>query len=230
MIFIETPSNPCSKVSDIAAIAKLAHTRENSQIILAIDNTLLTPYFQRPLELGADVVVYSMTKYINGHNDVLAGSITLNDSKMLETLKTNQICSGAILSPFDCFLVNRSLKTLSMRMEKHCEKGLAVAKFLEAHPRVLKVYHPMLPSHPQHEIAKKQCSGHSGLLSFQIEGTVNEAKKFILSLKVFLSTVSIGSFSSKLLKRILNFIKSNNNLLLFFRFCYDSVSIYKKII
>lgn len=197
MIFIETPSNPCAKVSDIAAIAKLAHSREEgAEIILAIDNTLLTPYFQRPLEFGADVAIYSMTKYINGHNDVLAGSIVMNDSKMFETLRTNQVCSGSILSPFDCFLISRSLKTLSLRMEKHCANGLAVAKFLEAHPKVIKVYHPLLPSHPQYELAMKQSTGHSGLLSFQITGTINEAKKFIQNLKVFLSTVSIGSFAS----------------------------------
>lgn len=206
MIFIETPSNPCSRVSDIAAIAKIAHSRENSPIMLVIDNTLLTPYFQQPLQFGADVVVLSMTKFMNGHNDVLAGSIVLNDSELHETLQSDQISSGAILSPFDCFLINRSLKTLSIRMKKHCENGLAVAQFLEAHPKVLKVFHPLLPSHPQHELFEKQCSGHSGLLTFQIDGTVEQTKKFILSLKIFLSAVSLGSFASKWLNKILAFI------------------------
>lgn len=196
MIFVESPSNPNSRISDIAAISKLIHSRDDSEIIFVVDNTLLTPYFQRPLELGATVVVYSITKFMNGHNDVLAGSIALNDSTLFETLKTNQIYSGSILSPFDCFLTLRSLRTLVPRMKLHFENGLAVARYLESHPKVLKVYHPWLQSHPQHELAKKQSSGHSGLLSIHLEGTMIEAKKFILNLKIFQSCVSLGGFSS----------------------------------
>lgn len=196
MIFVETPSNPNSRITDIAAISKLAHSHDKSEIIFVVDNTLLTPYFQRPLELGADIVVYSITKYMNGHNDVLAGSIALNDSTLFETLKTNQVYSGAILSPFESFLVNRSLKTLAPRMKLHSENGLAVARFLEAHPKVVKVYHPFLPSHPHHELAKRQSSGHSGLLSIQLKGTIDDAKKFILNMKVFQSCISLGGFSS----------------------------------
>lgn len=196
MIFVESPSNPNSRISDIGAISKLIHSRDDSEIIFVVDNTLLTPYFQRPLELGATVVVYSITKFMNGHNDVLAGSIALNDSTLFETLKTNQVYSGSILSPFDCFLTLRSLRTLVPRMKLHFENGLAVARYLESHPKVLKVYHPWLQSHPQHELAKKQSSGHSGLLSIHLEGTINEAKKFILNLKIFQSCISLGGFSS----------------------------------
>lgn len=196
MIFVESPSNPNSRISDIGAISKLIHSRDDSEIIFVVDNTLLTPYFQRPLELGATVVVYSITKFMNGHNDVLAGSIALNDSTLFETLKTNQVYSGSILSPFDSFLTLRSLRTLVPRMKLHFENGLAVARYLESHPKVLKVYHPWLQSHPQHELAKKQSSGHSGLLSIHLEGTINEAKKFILNLKIFQSCISLGGFSS----------------------------------
>lgn len=196
MIFVESPSNPNSRISDIGAISKLIHSRDDSEIIFVVDNTLLTPYFQRPLELGATVVVYSITKFMNGHNDVLAGSIALNDSTLFETLKTNQVYSGSILSPFDCFLTLRSLRTLVPRMKLHFENGLAVARYLESHPKVLKVYHPWLQSHPQYELAKKQSSGHSGLLSIHLEGTINEAKKFILNLKIFQSCISLGGFSS----------------------------------
>lgn len=196
MIYVESPSNPNSRISDIAAISELIHSRDDSEIIFVVDNTLLTPYFQRPLELGATIVVYSITKYMNGHNDVLAGSIALNDSSLFETLKTNQVYSGSILSPFDSFLTLRGLRTLVPRMKLHFENGLAVARYLESHPKVLKVHHPWLQSHPQHELAKKQSSGHSGLLSIHLEGTIIEAKKFILNLKIFQSCISLGGFSS----------------------------------
>lgn len=196
MIWIETPSNPCLKISDIAAIAKLAHHDQDADIIFAVDNTLMTSYFQRPLDLGADVVMYSLTKYMNGHNDVLAGALVVKDTKLYEKLKLIQINHGLTCAPFDCYLINRGLKTLPLRMEKHFENGLAVARFLDSHPKVLKVIHPWLPSHQQHELAKMQSSGHCGLIVIQLDGTVDEAKKFILNLRVFLSSDSLGSFTS----------------------------------
>lgn len=196
MIWIETPSNPCLKLSDIAAIAKLARSRPDADIIFLVDNTLLTSYFQRPLDLGADVVMYSLTKYMNGHNDVLAGALVMNNPANYEKLKLIQVEHGLTCSPFDCYLINRGLKTLPLRMDKHFQNGLAVAKFLEAHPKVLKVVHPSLASHPQHELAKKQSSGHCGLIVVQLDGTVDDAKKFILNLRVFLSSDSLGSFTS----------------------------------
>lgn len=172
----------------------MARTHKN--IIFVVDNTLLTSYFQRPLDLGADIVMYSLTKYMNGHNDVLAGALVLNDSIIYEDLKLIQVKYGLTCSPFDCFLVNRGIKTLPLRMNKHCENSTAIAKFLQKQPYVLKVIHPALPSHPQHELARNQSTGHSGLLIVQLKGTVNEAKKFILNLNIFKSSDSLGSFTS----------------------------------
>ncbi|XP_055298495.1 putative cystathionine gamma-lyase 2 isoform X2 [Sitodiplosis mosellana] len=194
LIWIETPSNPCVKMSDIAAIAKVARSREG--IIFAVDNTLLTPYFQRPLELGADISMYSCTKYMNGHNDVLAGALMFNSTEFLEGLQMVQQKYGSILPAFDCSMLNRGLKTLSLRMEKHCENGVALARYLEKHPKVVSVSHPVLPSHPHYELAKKQTTGNCGLFAFRISGTVYEAKKFIQSLRIFASSGSLGSFSS----------------------------------
>lgn len=174
----------------------MAHSRRDTDIIFVVDNTLLTSYFQRPLELQADVVMYSLTKYMNGHNDVLAGALVVKDTKLYEKLKLIQVNHGLTCPPFDCYLINRGLKTLPLRMKQHFENGLAVAKFLEAHPRVLKVSHPWLQSHPQHELAKSQSSGHCGLIVIQLDGTVEEAKKFILNLRIFLSSDSLGSFTS----------------------------------
>ncbi|XP_055298496.1 cystathionine gamma-lyase-like [Sitodiplosis mosellana] len=194
LIWLETPSNPCLKISDIAAIAKAA--RSHKDIIFVVDNTLMTSYFQQPMQLGADIVMYSLTKYMNGHNDVLAGALVINDSKIYEDLKLIQVKFGLTCSPFDCFLVNRGLKTLPLRMNKHCENGTAVARYLEKHPKVVKVIHPGLPSHPQYELAKKQSSGYCGLVVVQLSGTINEATKFIHNLKVFLSSDSFGTCTS----------------------------------
>lgn len=172
----------------------MAKSKKN--IIFVVDNTLLTSYFQRPLDLGADIVMYSLTKYMNGHNDVLAGALVLNDSHIYDQLNHIQVKYGLACSPFDCFLINRSIKTLAIRMNKHCENSTTVANFLENHPNVLKVIHPALSSHPQHELAKKQSSGNCGLVIVQLKGTVKEATKFILNLRVFKSSDSFGSFTS----------------------------------
>lgn len=234
MIWIETPSNPCLKISDIAGIAKLAHSRRDTDIIFVVDNTLLTSYFQRPLELQADVVMYSLTKYMNGHNDVLAGALVVNDTKLYEELKLIQVNHGLTCSPFDCYLINRGLKTLSLRMKQHFENGLAVAKFLEAHPKVLKVSHPWLPSHSQHELAKSQSSGHCGLIVIQLDGTVEEAKKFILNLRIFLSSDSLGSFTSfcVLPYAFVYFKKFLDLICSFFHFVFNlfSISVHSPVI
>lgn len=191
---METPSNPCLKISDIAAIAKAV--RKHKDVIFVVDNTLMTSYFQQPLQLGADIVMYSLTKYMNGHNDVLAGAIVTDDSKIYEELKLIQVKFGLTCSPFDCFLVNRGVKTLSLRMNKHCENSMAVARYLEKHPKVVKVIHPGLPSHPQYELAKRQSTGHCGLVVVQLSGTLVEATEFIKNLKVFLSSDSLGTCTS----------------------------------
>ncbi|GAB1609019.1 cystathionine gamma-lyase-like [Argonauta hians] len=194
LVWVETPTNPLMKVVDIAAVCKV--TREKSQAIVAIDNTFSSPYFQRPLNFGADIVVHSMTKYMNGHSDAVMGCIALNDDKIAARLRFLQNACGAIPSPFDCFLVNRGLKTLHVRMREHQRNGLAVAKFLESNPRVVKVLHPGLPSHPQHELAVRQMRGFSGMVSLYIKGGIEQSKKFLQSLKIFTTAESLGGFES----------------------------------
>lgn len=182
------------KLYDIEAISKLVHSYRN--IMVAVDNSMMTPYLQRPLELGADIAVYSVGKYISGHSDVIMGAAVFNDDKLYERLSYMENFFGTAPSPFDCYLVNRSLKTLSIRMEKHSKSALIVAKFLESHARVKCVLYPGLPSHPQYELTLKQTHGSSGLLSFHIDGGYTEAKKFLQSLKVFKCAKSFGGFDS----------------------------------
>lgn len=182
------------KVLDIAAISKLAHSYEN--IIVVVDNTFLTSYFQRPLELGADIVAYSISKYINGHSDVIMGALVVSDEELYKRLLFLQNASGIVPSPFDCYQVNRSLKTLALRMQQHFKNSLAVAKYLEAHPKIERVLHPALPSHPQYQITLKQTYGHSGIMSFYIKGTINESRKFLKALKVFALAESLGGYES----------------------------------
>lgn len=159
----------------------------------------MTSCLQRPLELGADIVFYSLTKYMNGHNDVLGGALVTNNPILYDNLKSNQISTGSLLSPFDCYLVNRGLKTLSLRMTRHCENALAIARYLESHPKIVKVTYPGLPSHPQYELAKKLGSNRVGVVLAQLRGTVTEAKKFIQNLRVFICSGSLGSFGSMIL-------------------------------
>lgn len=194
MIWIETPTNPCMKVLDIEAISKLAHAHEN--IIVVVDNTFITSYFQRPLELGADIVVYSVSKYLNGHSDVIMGALVVNDDELYERLKFLQNSSGIVPSPFDCYQVNRSLKTLSIRMEQHFKNSVAVGTFLESQPTVERVLHPALPSHPQYQLVLKQTYGHSGIMSFYLKGGLNESRKFLKALKMFTLAESLGGFES----------------------------------
>jgi cystathionine gamma-lyase len=195
MVWIETPTNPLLKVLDIAAICKLVKSF-NPEIIAVVDNTFMTPYFQRPLSLGADVVSHSITKYLNGHTDVLMGCAMTNDEKIGKHLFYMQLATGAPASPMDCFLVNRGLKTLHLRMRAHEANGLAVAKYLETDPRVLKVLHPALPSHPQHELHKRQAKGMSGMVSFYIKGDLKESETFLKNMKVFTLAESLGGYES----------------------------------
>ncbi|XP_034100147.2 cystathionine gamma-lyase [Drosophila albomicans] len=194
LIWIESPTNPLIKVADIAAIAKISHDAGN--IIVAVDNTFLTSYFQRPLELGADLVCYSMTKYMNGHTDVVMGGITMDSEDLYNRLKFLQNAVGIVPSPFDCYQVNRSLKTLSLRMQQHQSNALQVAKFLDSHAFVEKVLHPALPSHPQHEIALKQTYGYSGVFSFYIKGDLKHSSAFLKALKIFTLAESLGGYES----------------------------------
>ncbi|KAG5308438.1 CGL lyase, partial [Acromyrmex insinuator] len=187
MIWLETPTNPLMKLTDIKAVAESLKSRPD--IILVIDNTFLTSYFQKPLDFGADIVMYSLTKYVNGHTDVIMGAAITRRDDLAQKLRFNQIVMGIVPSPFDCALVNRSLKTLELRMEKHMKNGLAVAMFLDSHPNVEKVIHPLLSSHPQHQLALTQQTGHSGIVSFYLKG---DSKRFLLALKVFILSGSLG--------------------------------------
>ncbi|GJQ75911.1 hypothetical protein Trydic_g17971 [Trypoxylus dichotomus] len=193
LIFIESPTNPLMKVFDIKAIAEVA---KNNHALLAVDNTFLTPYFQRPLDLGADLSLYSLTKYMNGHSDVIMGAIVTNNSEMHDKLKFLQNAMGIIPAPFDCALVTRSLKTLALRMKRHNTNAIEVARFLEGHPKVLKVLHPGLESHPHHKLMKQQTAGHSGIMSMYIDGERKQSENFLKALKVFTLAESLGGYES----------------------------------
>ncbi|MFV0388755.1 MAG: cystathionine gamma-synthase [Pyrinomonadaceae bacterium] len=192
LVFIETPTNPIMSVTDIKGVSELAHTR-GAKVVC--DNTFMSPYFQRPLELGADLVVHSTTKYLNGHSDSVGGFVALNDSKDAEWIGFVQNSVGAILSPFDSFLVLRGTKTLAVRMEQHNKNGIAVANFLAEHARIKKVYYPGLTSHPQHDLAKKQQSGFGGMVSFET-GSIENAKSVLESVRIFTLAESLGGVES----------------------------------
>ncbi|XP_058793120.1 cystathionine gamma-lyase [Phymastichus coffea] len=192
LVWIESPTNPLLKLADIKAICDLLkHIRPD--IYVVVDNTFVTCYFQKPLDLGADISMYSLTKYMNGHSDVIMGAVITKRDDIAEKLRFNQNAMGIIPSPFDCMLVNRSLKTLELRMQQHMKNGLAVARFLEAHPLVTKVIHPFLPSHPQYELAKKQMTGYSGMVSFYHGG---DSSKFFKALRIFTLAESLGGYES----------------------------------
>jgi len=193
LVWLESPTNPLLKLSDINAISKI--TSEHG-ILLVVDNTFLSPFFQKPLDLGADVVVHSSTKYIGGHSDVLGGSVMLNDEKLFEKIKYHQNAVGAVLPPFDSYLTLRGIKTLALRMERHNENALEVANYLGRHPKVKKVIYPGLESHPQHELASNQATGYGGVLSFEIAGTIDDAKAFLEKLELFALAESLGGVES----------------------------------
>ncbi|XP_007249148.2 cystathionine gamma-lyase [Astyanax mexicanus] len=195
MLWIETPSNPTMKVVDIQACSDLAH-EQNKDIIVVVDNTFMSAYFQRPLALGADICMYSATKYMNGHSDVVMGLISVNREDLYERLKFLQNALGAVPSPFDCYMCNRGLKTLHLRMKQHFKNAMAVAEFLERDPRVDKVIFPGLPSHPQHELMKKQCTGCPGMITFYIKGKLEHATAFLNNLKLFALAESLGGYES----------------------------------
>jgi cystathionine beta-lyase/cystathionine gamma-synthase len=188
MLFIETPTNPVMEITDISEVARLAH---DHGVLLAVDNTFMSPYFQRPLELGADIVVHSTTKYLNGHSDGVGGAVILNDQALAERLKFLQNAAGAILGPFDSWLVLRGVKTLAVRMKQHNENGLAIADFLSRHPKVQRVHYPGLSVHPQHELAKRQMSGFGGMLSFET-GSLEKAKTVLKSVRLCSLAESLG--------------------------------------
>ena len=194
LIWVETPTNPTMKIIDIEAVSKIA---KKHNILLAVDNTFATPYLQQPLELGADIVMHSATKYLGGHSDVVMGGLVVKDEKLAKNLYFIQNASGAICGPMDSFLVLRGIKTLHIRMQRHCENGAAVAHFLRSHPKVDKVYWPGFENHPNHDIAKKQMNGFGGMISFTTaDGTLESAVKVVEKLKVFTLAESLGGVES----------------------------------
>ncbi len=193
MIWVETPTNPLLKVIDIAATAKLA---KQANAYLVVDNTFASPIYQSPFELGADIVMHSTTKYIGGHSDIIGGAVMINDQKLFEEIKFVQFAAGAVPGPFESFLLLRSIKTLAVRMQRHSENAIEVAKFLSQHKKVDSVFFPGLPSHPQHELAKKQMRGFSGMVSFNIQGSYEDVLSMLQKLKVFSLAESLGGVES----------------------------------
>jgi len=188
-VWIETPTNPRLLINDIAAISKLAHA---SRALVVVDNTFATPYFQQPFELGADIVVHSVTKYLAGHSDTIQGAVLAKDAAIFEPIKFLQNATGAVPSPFDCWLTMRGLKTLELRMQRHEENAIAIANALNGHPLVRRVYFPGLPEHPGHDIARRQMTGFGGMVSIELDGTMDEVISFVSSRRYFTLGESLG--------------------------------------
>ena len=193
LVWIESPTNPMLKLVDLAAVAAIARRRGARTVV---DNTFATPFFQRPLEQGIDVVVHSTTKYLNGHSDVVGGAIVTSDDELHARLAFLQNAVGGVPSPMDAFLVLRGLKTLPVRMERHAANALALASFLEGHPQVERVVYPGLPSHPQHALARRQMSGFGGMLRFVLRGGLPAATAFLKALRLFSCAESLGGVES----------------------------------
>lgn len=193
MIWIETPSNPLLKVCDIEAIASIAKA---NNLVLVVDNTFLSPYFQNPLDWGADIVVHSSTKYLGGHSDVLGGAIMLSDEYLYKKLKFHQNAVGAVPSPFDSYLTMRGIKTLELRMLRHAENALKLAEYLEKHSKVERVIYPGLKSHPQHGLSEKQSRGNGGMLTFLLKGDAEDSRQFLQKLELFALAESLGGVES----------------------------------
>jgi cystathionine gamma-lyase len=193
MIWIETPTNPLLKIVDIEAIVNLVKGKD---ITVVVDNTFATPCLQRPLEYGADIVMHSATKYINGHSDMVGGIVVCSDDGIAEQLGYLQNSIGAIAGPFDSFLALRGVKTLDVRMERHCANAMAIAEWLEGHDRVESVVYPGLKSHPQHELAKRQMGDFGGMVTFFIKGSMDEARSFLERCEVFALAESLGGVES----------------------------------
>jgi cystathionine gamma-lyase len=193
MIWLETPTNPTLKLADIKEICSIAHEKN---IIVCVDNTFMSPYFQKPLDLGADLVVHSATKYIGGHSDVVGGAVVTNNPQIAEKLAFLSNSMGGVQGAFDSFLALRSLKTLPIRMKAHAENAMKVAEFLSTHPLVEKLLYPGLKSHPQHDLAKKQMTGFGGMITFFIKGGLPAARTFLESVTVFALAESLGGVES----------------------------------
>lgn len=194
LIWVETPTNPMMNIIDIAAMAQIA---KNASALLCVDNTFATPYLQNPLDLGADLVMHSVTKYLGGHSDVVMGALVCNDDDLANEMYRIQNSSGAVTAPMDSFLVLRGIKTLHLRVQRHCENGAQIATFLQQHPKVAKVYWPGFESHPNHDVAKKQMRGFGGMISFTLKGDrLEDALNFVKNVEIFALAESLGGVES----------------------------------
>jgi cystathionine gamma-lyase len=194
MIWVESPTNPMLKLVDLQAVASIARKH---RLLTVCDNTFATPFIQRPLEHGIDIVVHSATKFLNGHSDALGGAVVVNEEGLAEKLKFLQNGLGNVPSAFDCFLILRGIKTLAVRMERHCSNALAVAEFLQRHPRIRRVFYPGLASHPQHALAQRQMHGrYGGIVSAELEGSLDEARQFLERCHLFSLAESLGGVES----------------------------------
>lgn len=193
LVWIESPTNPLLKLVDLKAIAALA---KKHGALVVVDNTFATPYLQRPLELGADIVMHSATKFINGHSDMVGGIVAVKDDELAERIAYLQNSIGSVVGPFDSFLALRGVKTLDVRMERHCASAMTIAEWLEQDDRVESVLYPGLPSHPQHELAKQQMPGFGGIVTFFIKGGLNAARRFLERCEVFTLAESLGGVES----------------------------------
>jgi len=193
IVWLESPTNPLLKICDIREISRIAHEKG---AIVVMDNTFASPFFQAPLELGADIALHSATKYIGGHSNLIGGAVMLNDEGLHEKLRFQQNAVGAVPSPFDCHTAHVQMKTLALRMQKHAQNAQRVAEFLEGHAKVERVYYPGLKSHPQHALAKRQMKGFGGVVSFEVKGGEAAATKFLENLQIFLLAESLGGVES----------------------------------
>jgi len=193
LLWVESPTNPLLKLVDIEAVSKLAHAR---QALLVVDNTFMSPYFQRPLSLGADIAVHSATKYLGGHSDVIGGALVVNRDDLFERLAFLQNAVGGVPGPMDAWLVLRGLKTLAIRMREHDHNARQVAAFLIDHPRVARVFYPGLPNHPQRELARRQMSGFGGMISFEVKGGLEPARRVVERTQLFTLAESLGGVES----------------------------------
>jgi cystathionine beta-lyase/cystathionine gamma-synthase len=195
LVWLETPTNPFLRITDIRAVADIVHAHQNRPL-LVVDNTFATPYLQRPLELGADIVVHSTTKYLGGHSDVVGGAIIVKDEELAERLAFLQNAVGAVPGPMDCFLVLRGIKTLPLRMDRHYENAIAIVEFLEKHPKVEKLIYPFHSSHPGCKVAKQQMKNGGGMISFILKGGREAAVKVVEATKMFTLAESLGGVES----------------------------------
>jgi cystathionine gamma-lyase len=193
LVWLETPTNPLLKISDIAAVSVLA---KKANALVVVDNTFMSPFFQNPLDQGADIVLHSMTKFINGHSDVVGGAMMFNSDEIREKIFFYQNAIGPCHSPFDSWLVLRGIKTLAIRMKAHEQNAFKISNFLENHPKVEKVVYPGLKSHPQYELAKKQMKGFGGMITFFLKGGINESRRFLENVKLFALAESLGGVES----------------------------------